>query len=203
MPPRWLDRLEKRLGFLAVPGLAALLAGMNACVGLLTLFKPEFPDRLLLDPAAILSGEVWRAVTFLCIPTQTSPLWLAVWVILIYSIMRALEKAWGEFQFTLYLLAGALATAAAALASGLCLGSGPLQLSLFLAFARLNGEMQLLIFFVLPVKVRWLALLAWLWAAWAILFAGGAARIAVAAGLANYALFFGPEHWNSWRSWRR
>ena len=203
MPLRWLDRLERRLGFLALPGLAALLAGMNAAVGLLTLFKPEFPERLLLDPAAILSGEIWRAATFLFIPAQTTPLWLAVWVILIYYLMRALERAWGEFRFTIYLLAGAAATTAASLASGLCLSSGPLQLSVFLAFARLNGEMELLLFFILPVKVRQLALLAWLWAAWTLLFAGWTARIAVLAGLANYALFFGREHWASWRRWRR
>lgn len=204
MTPRWLDRLERRLGFLALPGLAALLAGLNAAVGLLTLFKPEFPERLILDPAAILSGEIWRAVTFLFIPAQTTPLWLAVWVILIYSLMRALERAWGDFCFTVYLLAGAIATTVASLATGLPLSSGPLQLSVFLAFARLNGEMEFLLFFVLPVKVRWLALLAWLWAGWTIFFGPApAARIAVLAGLANYALFFGQEHWTSWRRWRR
>ena len=45
----------------------------------------------------------------------------------------------------------------------------------------------------------WLAVAAWFWALASVIFGGPAARVAVLAGLANYALFFGPEHWNSWR----
>jgi len=197
VPRNWLDRLESRLGFLALPGLSAFLAGMNAAVGLLALFKPEFPAGLTLDPAALLAGEVWRTVSFLFIPPQTAPLWLAFWVILIYALMRALERAWGEFRFTFFFLVGAAAMSAAALLWGGTLSSGPLQLSVFLAFARL------MLFFVLPVKVRWLAALVWVWAGWTVLFGGAAARVGTLAGLANYALFFGADHWTEWKRRRR
>jgi hypothetical protein len=191
----WLDTMERRVGFLAMPGLASWLAGMNAAVGVLALFKPEFPERLSLEPAALAAGEAWRALTFLFIPPMSGPLWLAVWIVLIYSVMRALEQAWGEFRFTVFMLAGAAAMSAAAMSWGIGFSNGPLQLSVFLAYARLNPELQLMLFFVLPVRVRTLGLLAWLWAAWTILFGGAYARLATLAGLANYLLFFGPEHW--------
>ena len=195
MQKDWLDRLENRLGFLALPGLAAWLAGMNAIVGVMTLFKPEFPARLTLDPAALAAGEAWRALTFLFIPPKTAPLWLAIWIILIYAVMRGLERGWGEFRFTVFMLAGAAAMSAAALALGAGFSSGPLQVGVFLAFAHLHPEMTLMLFLILPVKVRTLASLVWIWVAWTVLSGGAYARVATLAGLVNYSLFFGPEHW--------
>jgi hypothetical protein len=185
--------------FLALPGLAGFLAGMNAVVGVLSWFKPEFPAMLTLDPGAVLSGQVWRAVTFLFIPPDTGPLWLAIWVVFVYAVVRALERSWGDFRLTVFFLVGTAAMTAAALLSGAGFTSGPLQLSAFLAFARLEGETEILLFFILPVKVRWLAIIAWAWVLWTLAAGGTYGRLAVLAGLTNYALFFGPEHWNDMR----
>ncbi|MDD5655941.1 MAG: hypothetical protein PHF00_01645 [Elusimicrobia bacterium] len=194
-----LRRIERRVGFLALPDLPLFLAGMNAAVGVLSLFKPEFPAVLALDPAALRAGQVWRALTFLFIPPETGPLWLAVWILVIYAVMRALERSWGELRLTIFFLSGAAAVTAAALAWGAGFSSGPLQLSAFLAFARLQGETRVLLFFFLPVKVRWLGALAWLWVAWTLLAGGAYDRVATLSGLANYALFFGREHWEELR----
>lgn len=199
MTQAWMDRWEKRAGFLGMPGLAMFLAGMNAVVGVLALLRPDFPARLSLEPAALLAGEAWRAVTFLFIPPPTAPLWLAVWVLMIYSLMGMLERTLGEFRFTLYLLIGAAATSLTALASGLGLSSGPLQLSVFLAFAHLHPDMEVRLFFVLPVKVRWLAALGWVWAAWSLAWGDAFTRLGLASGLANYAVFFAAEHAAAWR----
>ncbi|MFA6004749.1 MAG: hypothetical protein WC881_11860 [Elusimicrobiota bacterium] len=199
MSPAWIDHWERRAGFLAMPGLAMFLAGMNAVVGVLTLVRPEFPARLYLEPAALLAGEVWRSVTFLFIPPPTAPLWLAVWVLMIYSLMGMLERTLGEFRFTLYLLVGAAATSLAALASGLSLSSGPLQLSVFLAFAHLHPELEVRLFFILPVKVRWLAVAGWVYAAGNLAWGDAFTRIGLLSGLANYAVFFAAEHTSDWR----
>ena len=195
MPSDWLVRSERRLRFLALPGLPGLIAGMNAAVGVLALFRPDFPDRLALDPAALASGEVWRVFTFLFIPNAGSPVWLAVWVVLIYVLMRRLELAWGELRLTLFLLCGAACMTAAALLSGAELSSWAVHLSVFFAFARLHPDMPLLVMFLFPVKVRWLAAAAWVWVGWVLVLGGAAARLELLAGLASYAAFFGDEHW--------
>lgn len=199
----WLDRLEKALGEWALPDPAMYLVGMNAAVWVLSLIKPEFPLRLALEPELVLSGEVWRLVTFLFIPPPLSPLWMVFWLLMFYSFAQALETEWGEFKFAVYYAIGAAATVAVSAALGTGLSSLPLNTSLFLAFARLFPEVELYIFFVLPVKVRWLS-----WAAWALfgvnfLVGTWATRLALLAGVSNWALFFGREAFEDLKRLRR
>lgn len=207
MEAQWVDRLERRLGFLAAPGLPGFVAGMTAMVGLLRLAKGEdFSDKLALVPQFVLRGELWRVLTFLFVPPPTGPLWLILWIALVFACLRALESAWGEFKFTVFVLLGLLATAAGSLALGVPFGNDYIILSSFLAFARLMPEREVLVLFVLPVKLRWLAALAGLWIALELATARLSGRVELASGLVPYALFFGPGHWRElergWRRWR-
>jgi len=204
MTAAWVDRAERRLRFLEIPNLAAFLTAMNALSALLTSIKPEFPEQLLLQPSSILHGQVWRAVTFVLVPPDMPLLWLIFWLILYFTYLNALERAWGDFKFTLYVLIGALATAGASLATRMPFGSFYFVMSLFLAFAKINPDVQLLLFFVVPVKMRWIAAVAWFVLAWGMLFGGFQDRVAILAGLFNYALYFGPDHAFQLRqAWRR
>jgi membrane associated rhomboid family serine protease len=118
---------------------------------------------------------VWRLVTFILLPETLSPLWAALSIYLFYIIGTAVERNWGAFKFNMYYLIGMLGTLVGAVIVGLVSPSFAattatyLNLSLFLAFATLFPNYQLMIFFVLPVKVKWLG---WLQAAfllWTIL----------------------------------
>lgn len=204
MTPAWADRLERRWGFLSVPGLAAFLAGMNAMVAALTWIKPEFPSQINLDPELIRQGQVWRVITYLFIPPEVGPLWLFLWLLLFYAYAQALEAAWGDFKLTLYCAIGALAMAAVSLVSGAPLPNVFFNTSLFLAFARLNPDFEILLFFILPVKMKYLAWLTWALAAWNLLLGSLVLRASVLAGVFNYLLFFGPAHLAELkRAWRR
>lgn len=201
----WADRLERRLGGWEIEHLSSFLTAMNAAVFVMSLLRPEFPARLVLDPGAMLRGELWRALTFLFVPPAISPLWMLFWLYLFFLYARSLEEAWGHFRFNLFYLAGALSVLLASLAAGASLSNIPLNTSLFLAFAALFPETELLLFFVLPVQARLLGYLAWAALLWTLLTGSMLARVNVAAGIANYLLFFGPGHW-SWlkprlRSW--
>ena len=206
MDGAWVDRLERRFGAFALPDLPLFVAGMTAAVGLLGLFKPEFADLLVLDPGLVLRGQAWRALSFLIVPPPTGPLWLAFWVILLYWCLQALESAWGDFKFTVFLAVGTLTTVLGALATGAPFGNSMVILAAFLAFARLMPDRELLVMFVLPVKLRWLAALAAVWVALALATGSGADRVEIVSGLAPYLLFFGPGHWRdarwAWRRWR-
>lgn len=192
----WLARLTRLAETFAVPELASFIVAMNASVWALSLIKPEFPERLTLEPHLIMQGEFWRVLTFLFIPPASAPIWTILWLYLLFLYGRALEEAWGEARFNLYYGLGAAATVAAALGAGVGLSNAPLNASLFLAFAALNPEFEVLLFFILPVKVRWLAWAVWTWALWTFLAGGFYARLALASGFLNYAVFFGRAHWD-------
>ena len=193
----WAERLERRFGGWEFEHLASFLTAMNGAVFLLSLLRPEFPALLGLDPQAMLRGELWRALTFLFVPPAISPFWMLFWLYLFFLYARALEEAWGHFHFNLFYLLGALSVLLASLATGTSFSNVPLNTSLFLAFSALFPETELLFFFVLPVQVRLLGLLAWAALLWTLLTGPLIAKANVASGVLNYALFFGPAHW-SW-----
>ncbi len=210
MTARWVDKAERRLGWIAIPGFASFLAGMSAIVGVLSLVNAAYPARLSLDPELLRGGEVWRALTFVLVPPQMSPLFLILWLILFYAYLVRLEAAWGDFKLTLYCLIGAAALVAAALLMDVELSNAIFETSLFLAFAREFPDFEILLLFIVPVRMRWLAWAAWIAIALTFAFGGSGDRLAWALGLANYALFFGGEHWQDarlavrrWRYTRR
>lgn len=205
MDGAWVDRLERRLGFLAVPGLPGLLTAMTAAAALLAASKPEFVAALALDPDALLHGQVWRAATFLIVPPlESNMIWMLLWLVMVFAVLSALEAAWGEFKLTVFLAIGALMSTAAALLTGAIGDNGPIHLANFLAFARLAPEREVLVMFVIPVKLRWLAAIAAALTAIQLLGGDTASRARLLSGLSAYLLYFGPGHWSDIKlAWRR
>jgi membrane associated rhomboid family serine protease len=115
------------------------------------------------------------------------------WLLVVYQFAQALEQEWGEFKFCVFYAIGGLAMIAAAMWMGETLTNVPLNTTLFLAFATLFPEFQLLLFFILPIKVKWLALFTWLGVAWSFFRGSPETRVAIIASLVNYGLFFGPQ----------
>jgi hypothetical protein len=207
----WLWKLERKFGRYAIVHLVKYLAILNGATFLvLYVLNPQAQARmynaLALIPSQLFKGEVWRLVTFILLPETLSPLWAALSIYLFYIIGTAVERNWGAFKFNMYYLIGMLGTLVGAVIVGLVSPSFAattatyLNLSLFLAFATLFPNYQLMIFFVLPVKVKWLG---WLQAAfllWTILsslFTGyWAGAIAPLVSLANYLLIFGRDLYN-------
>lgn len=199
-----MDRLERRLGFLAVPGLPGMLTAMTGAAAVLAGMKPEFVYALALDPEALRGGQVWRAVTFLIVPPQSSVLWMLLWLAMIFAVLSALEAAWGEFKLTVFLAIGAVMSTLAALATGGIGDNGPVHLASFLAFARLAPDREVLVMFVLPVKLRWIAAVAAALTAIQLLGGDYASRARLLAGLSAYLLYFGPGHWYDLKlAWKR
>lgn len=204
MDGAWVDRLERRFGFLAVPGLPGLLTAMTAAAALFAASKPEFVGALALDPEALLHGQVWRALTFLIVPPRSSLLWMLLWLAMIFAVLSALEAAWGEFKLTVFLAIGVVMSTAAALLTGASGDNGPVHLANFLAFARLAPEREVLVLFVIPVKLRWVAAIAAALTAIQLLGGDNGSRVRLLAGLSAYLLYFGPGHWQDVKhAWRR
>ena len=199
-----MDRLERKFGFLAVPGLPGLLTAMTAAAALFAASKPEFIGALSLDPDALLHGQVWRILTFLIVPPRSSLLWMLLWLAMIFAVLSALEAAWGDFKLTVFLGIAVVMSTAAALLTGAPGDNGPVHLANFLAFARLAPDREVLFMFVIPVKLRWIAAVAAALTAIQLLGGDAGSRMRLLAGLSAYLLYFGPGHWQDVKhAWRR
>jgi hypothetical protein len=191
--PRWIDWLDRRLPGFGIPNLALYLVGAQACGFLLTLANPNTVLLLVLDPSLVLKGEVWRLVTFLAVPQTLSPLWMVFALYFVYFIVSGIEEEWGEFRTTLYVLAAVLLTIAFSFAFQLPIYSTTkLASTLFLAAATIAPEHQILLFFVLPVKMKWLAWVSVAYIVFSLIVGSWLDRLYLLAMYANYLLFFGP-----------
>ena len=189
----WLDKLERRIGFIAIPGLIRIVVGMSALVFLLVYLDPQDVSVLDLNPAMIRRGQVWRLLTYIFIPQTLSPLWIVFVLWFLWWIGEGLERAFGAFRLTLYFLIGMIGTTIAAFFFGSNFANSMLIASLFYAFARFYPDEVMYVLFILPLKIKWVA---WVMALFLFigLFGGSIAyRTAVVAALANYLIFFGPE----------
>lgn len=183
----------------------------HVLVSVFELAQPGFTAFLRLSHPAILAGEYWRFLTFLFVPPPMGPFFLFFWLYLVYLYANALEQAWGSFRFTVYYAIGALATSAVALLPSLePVPNAYLNASLFLAFTALFPDMELLLFFVLPIKVRVLGIITWVWLGWSFFAATPTHRWAIAAALLNYFILLGPDlreqaalRWTVWKNRRR
>src|SRR5438094_4871092 len=110
----WLDKLERRLRFLAVPGLMRIVVAFNALVFLLVRLNPGFRFVVDLDPGRIRHGEIWRLITYIFLPQTDSFLWVFLLLWFLWFIGEGLEQAWGAFRLTLYFIVGMIGTTAAA-----------------------------------------------------------------------------------------
>src|SRR6476646_6865821 len=188
-----LDKLERRFGFLGIPGLIRIVIGFTALVYVLVFLNRGFESFLTLDPALILRGQVWRLVTYIFLPQTFSPLWVLLALWFLWFIGEGLERAWGSFRLTLYFAIGMIGTTLAAFFFGSNFSNGMLITSLFFAFARFYPDEVIYILFILPVKIKWLA---WIFAAFLLLgfiLNSNSYRAALVAAFANYFIFFGPE----------
>ena len=158
----WLNKLERKYGRFGIPNLTNILVAGQILVFAIELFI----DRTItawvgLNRFFLLQGQIWRAITFVFIPSYGGSILSAVLgIYFTWFIGTALEQEWGDFRYTVYLLSGMLGTVLACLLTGVSGSTYCLSLSLLLAFAVLYPEVQVLLFFVIPVRVKYFGLFA-------------------------------------------
>jgi len=189
-----IDKLDRKFRRYAIPNVTLYLIIGQVLFFLFVLSGRFILGRVTLIPDYVLGGEWWRLITFLFIPPLTNPIFAFFAWYLFYLMGSALEGHWGAFRYNLFLLIGYIVTVAVTFlfrysaATNIFIGG-----SVFLAFAFLYPDFQLYIFFILPVKIKWLALLTWLGYAYEILIGSWHTRLLVLASISNFLLFFGRD----------
>ncbi len=146
-----------------IPNLMLVIAIGNLAVYVLSLIDPSnvVYRYLCFSRSAILHGQVWRLVSYIFTYLLDTRGWsfflAAVSLFCYYQFGRILESYWGAFRFNLYYLTGILLTDLAALLLGSGADAGALNLSLFLAVATIAPEAKVLLFFVIPIKMKYMA----------------------------------------------
>ncbi len=174
----FLNRLERKVGRRAIPNLMLYMIVLYAAGFILEeIIAPGFYGTWLdLDVYRILHGEVWRLVTFVLQPPSDSLFWVFLELYIYYSIGRSLENMWGSFRFNVYYFSGLLFQIVSAFVfygiACLIVGQGMVYIntegigsmfyvnrSMFLAYFVMMPNVTFYIFFLIPVKAKWLGIL--------------------------------------------
>ncbi|QDU88157.1 hypothetical protein Pla175_15280 [Pirellulimonas nuda] len=200
----WQSQLERRLSWLAVPNVVPAIVVAQVLVYLIDKTQAgqgpamNVGAKIALLPDRVLQGEWWRVVTFLFEPTGGMLIWQAFTWLLLWSFAGAIERAWGTVSLNLYLIVGYVATVAVAFVIPEGRATNVyLYTSLFLAFAQLYPDTVFYIYFVLPVKAKWLAALTWLFFALRVYSGGWPEALLVLATVADFLLFFSLDLFRS------
>ena len=161
---------------------------------------------LAFDAAAVLHGQVWRIVTFVLIP-ESGGIWLLLFLYFYYFIGSTLEREWGSGRFTIYYLMGMLLTVVYGFVTYFVTGRSYLMtanyinLSMFFAFATLFPDNRVLLFYFIPIKIKWLAIVDALYFVYAIFEGLGRAQGMMSflplVAILNYFLFCGDTLFRS------
>jgi hypothetical protein len=146
-------------------------------------------DLLYFSRALILEGQVWRIISFVFVPLQTGPIFMLIYLFFIYSVSRNVESVWGGFFFNMFYLFGVLGT----IAGGFIAGTASIEfinLSIFLAFAIMAPNTTFLLFYIIPIKAKYLAIVELFFVVFGFITGNLAIKIAILVSLINIAIFF-------------
>lgn len=220
-----MSNFEKKFGKYAIKNLSLILIMCYACGYLMKWINPGFFTYLYLNPYEIIHHfQIWRLVTWLIVPPDSFDFWTLLMLYFYYSIGTSLERTWGTYRYNVYIFSGILFTAAGAFilygVSSL-LGAQSLGLwmtvdgyityptmfstyyvnmSIFLAYAATFPDYEVLLFFILPIKVKFLGIIygAMLVYQFIVGYGTGSAlfyynlgiRFVITASLLNFVVFF-------------
>jgi hypothetical protein len=204
MEHNWINRLERKIPWLVIPSLPIVLVILQL-FGTITLslnekassrmeFRPEFE---------LLSAEPWRFFTFIGLPLSDS-FWQVIAIIFLYYIVSILVSQWGEFKTSLYFLISYFVTITYSMAVGYPITSfREIELSLFLAAALLFPQQEILLFFIIPVKLIWIAIFTGALLTWQFVVNPPIVKFYMLAVFSNFAIFFLPALLDSFKTWQR
>ena len=166
-----LDRFCAKHPNFGIANLMLYVAIANVALALIDTFSlggVTLTDMLYFSRSAIMNGQVWRLLTFILVPESAGLFYVAIGAYFYYWIGSTLEREWGTAKFCVFYFSGVVLSIIYGMVAGYTT-MHYINLSLFFAFATLFGETQVLLFFIIPIKMKWLAWLDAALFAWSVL----------------------------------
>ncbi|MCD7884507.1 MAG: hypothetical protein LUI87_12500 [Lachnospiraceae bacterium] len=194
----FLNKWERKYGRYAIRNLPAIMIALYVAGYLIEYLMPSLVSYLYLSPTMILKGQVWRLITWVIIPPYSLDVFTIITLYFYFSIGRTLEQTWGSFQFNVYIFSGIIFTILGAFLLYFIGGIDGFYyfstyyvcMSMFLAFAATYPDMQVLLMFIIPIKVKWLGIFYGAMLLISLVQGGWATRIAIIASLLNFVIYF-------------
>lgn len=186
--------------FLVVPQLSLILTLGSGLCFVFGMISPNFLSFIAFVPERVMAGEFWRLLSFIFYPFDLHPFFAFFTYYLFFLMGSALEQRWGSEKFNLYIFLGYFGTIAAAFLTPYEIATNYyIYLSVYLAFAALFPEFELYLFFVVPVKIKWLAWMVAVLTALDFAGSGWGIRFAILVATANFLGFFGAGFFKNTR----
>ncbi len=213
----FLNKMERKIGKYAISNLSLYLILGYVLGYILQFINPAIVDFLTLNPYLILHGQIWRLVTWIIIPPSSFDLFTIVMLMFYYSVGTNLERTWGTFYYNVYLFMGMIFTVIGGfLIMGISYvpafnsfvtrelyGTGTyfllvarsfstyfVNMSIFLGFAATFPEVQVLLMFIIPIKVKWMGIAYGALLVVQFLQSDIVGKIIIGASLLNFVVFF-------------
>ena len=179
-----MSRFEKKFGRYAISNLTAILIMCYVAGYIVQFINADLLLMLTLDPYKILHGQIWRLVTWIIVPPSSLDIFTLLMLYFYYSVGNTLERTWGTYRYNVYIFSGMIFTVIASFASMLLVYlmhgdavataeraayvflSGStifstyyVNMSILLAFAATFPDAQILLMFLVPVRMKWMGLI--------------------------------------------
>ncbi len=204
---KFLNKMERKLGRYAIPNLTKYIIITYIIGYALNLMQRVFSFPILyfleLDPALILHGQIWRLVSWVLIPPGQLNIFTLIMLLCYYQLGTALERTWGAFRYNVYIFFGLFMTIVGSFilyavmgnvyslrGYGAAFSSYYVSLSIFLGFALTYPDMQMMLYFLIPIKIKYLAVLDAVYLAADMYRGDWATRVVILSSLANVIVFF-------------
>lgn len=197
---KFLNKMERKYGRYAVHNLPAIIIALYVAGYIMQQFQPRILSYLTLEPYYILHGQVWRLLTWVLVPPSSLDLFTIIMLFFYYSIGKALERTWGAFRFNVYIFSGILFTVLGSFLLYFILGGNVsfgylfstyyINMSIFLAFALSYPDMQVLLYFFIPIKMKWMGILYGVFVVFEFFSSTWVGKVAIIASLLNFLIYF-------------
>lgn len=201
---KFLNKMERKFGKYAIHGLMKYVIACYIIGYVISFAAPRFLSVLTLEPYLIFhDAQIWRLISWVLIPPSRSNIFFVIiMLVLYYQLGTVLEKTWGAFRFNLYIFGGVIFTILGALLLYVILGVNTqvsigysfstyyINMTIFLAFAVCYPDMRVMLYFLIPIKMKWMALVYGALIIYEFVTCGWAGRVAIFASVLNFLIFF-------------
>ncbi len=161
----FLAKLEKKYGRYAIKNLIIYLLAAYGIGYVLLLTAPEAYSYLELNPQLVMRGQVWRLITWICTVPESFSFFILFMFMFQYFIGSSLERYWGSFRYNCYIFSGIFFMTISSMIvywiTGISMSPSTYYINMasFLAFAVCFPDIQVYFMMIIPLKIKWLAII--------------------------------------------
>ena len=205
----FLDKMERKIGKHPIENLMRYVVICYIVGYILYYAFPDALSYLTLEPYYILHGQIWRIVSWILVPPSTSIIWAVIMVFFYYQLGTNLEHVWGAFKFNVFFFGGMIWTVIGAfilyfaflvrtgtpyllnsVGSSSMISTYYMCMSIFIAFALMFPDQKVMLYFIIPIRMKWLAVFYVVITIYEAVVSYWPARISIIMALVNFVLFY-------------